>query len=290
MAVDDLLFVDAYPVVDSKTEVLQAERHAGGLTGTALVAAVRLGARCAYAGTLGNDEFSEFVIRELARENVDVAHVKRQNDARPIKSTIIVDKARGTRNIFLDLKGVVGCSPQWPDASLITATKVLFVDNFGMDGMIRAARLAREAGIPVVADLESNKVSRFDELVPLVGHLILSQRFAQTITGLADPPLAVKRLWRTEVSAAVVTCGAEGSWWTDGADIHHTPAYKVATVDSTGCGDVFHGAYAAGLAEGMALPELIRFASAAAALKATKPGGQVGIPTRQQLRQFVQEH
>src|SRR5262245_15172087 len=105
VAVDDLLFVARYPQADSKTQVLQRERRCGGLTATALVAAARLGAQCAYASVLGHDALSEFAIGQLAVEGIDLEHLKRSDNARPAYSTIIIDQAQGTRNIFFDLSG-----------------------------------------------------------------------------------------------------------------------------------------------------------------------------------------
>ncbi|MBA3485539.1 MAG: sugar kinase, partial [Pirellulales bacterium] len=74
-AVDDLLLVDRYPAPDSKTPVVRRERRCGGLTAAALIAASRLGARCAYAGCLGEDDASGFVLRSLHAEGVDTGHV-----------------------------------------------------------------------------------------------------------------------------------------------------------------------------------------------------------------------
>ncbi len=72
--------------------------------------------------------------------------------------------------------------------------------------------------------------------------------------------------------------------------VRHQPAFPVEVVDTTGCGDVFHGAYASALAEGLDLPVRVRLAAAAAALKATQPGGQAGIPSRGKVEAFLGEY
>src|SRR5436190_15346202 len=100
VAVDDLLYVQAYPAPDAKVRVRQRERQCGGLTATALVAASRLGARCAFAGVLGDDEASRFVLDALAHEGVDVEPRVARAAARPIHSTVIVDETHHTRTIF----------------------------------------------------------------------------------------------------------------------------------------------------------------------------------------------
>ena len=272
-AVDELLYVDAYPPADAKARVRRRERHCGGLAATALVAAARMECRCAYAGTLGEDEHSQFVIQRFREEGIDVAHIRRLAKARPVRSTIVVDQCRHTRAILFDLDGVIGADASWPPEDVVRAARVLLVDNCGVEGMIRAARIARDAGIPVVADFESAEDPLFPQLVALVDHLILSRDFAAKLSGQGDPALAARALWAPGRRAVVVTCGKEGCWYAGGQrpeTAYHQPALAVEAVDTTGCGDVFHGAYAAALIHGLDIPAAVRFATVAAALKATR--------------------
>lgn len=290
VAVDDLLYVEAYPPADAKVRIRRRERQCGGQSGTALVAAARLGARCSYAGILGHDEDSAFVLDAFRREGIDVAHLVRRDIARPIHSTIIVDETHHTRTIFFDLTGSVGAPTDSPPAEVIRAARVLYVDHYGIEGMTRAAAIARAAGVAVVADLEWDEWPGFTELLALVDHLIISQAFAARRTGETDPAGAVRKLWADDRQAVVVTCGAAGCWYVGGGNStapRHQPAFRVPVADSTGCGDVFHGAYASALARGLNLSERVRFASAAAALKAMQFGGQRGIPTRAAVEAFL---
>jgi len=289
-AIDDLLYVSAYPAADEKMQVRRWERHCGGLTATAIVAAARLGSRCLFAGVLGDDELSRFVLERFRQEGIETGYLRCRPDARPVHATIIVDQSQNTRTILYDVQGAAGAAPDWPAAEVIRAARVVFVDHFGLEGMIRAARLARRAGIPVVADLENDEDPRFAELVALVDHLILSRDFAARVTGRSDPAAAAGALWTPQRKTVAVTCGAAGCWYVDAARLGvliHQPAFSVEVVDTTGCGDVFHGAYASALARGLDTAARIRFASAAAALKATRPGGQAGIPTRAAVEAFL---
>lgn len=289
-AVDDLLFVPAYPAADCKLQVTRRERHCGGLTATALVAAARLGCRAAYAGTLGEDADSAFVCEALERAGVSTRLVVRRAAVRPIRSVIVVDETTGSRTILYDVAHAGGAHPRLPDAATITRSRVLLVDRWGVEGMIRAARIARRTGVPVVGDLETFDVPRFDELLALADHLIVSENFARRYTGAADASAGARKLWRDDRAVVVVTCGDRGGWWLAAGEARprHFPAFQVRVVDTTGCGDVFHGAYAAALAKGLALEERLRVAAAAAALKATKPGGQAGCPTWSAVRWFLQ--
>jgi sugar/nucleoside kinase (ribokinase family) len=291
-AVDEILQVDRYPPADAKIAVRSRQRHCGGLCATALVAAARLGATCAYAGTLGQDDDSEFVLRTLEGEGIDTRQVIRRTGAGPVRSVIIVDAERRTRNIFYDASTVCGADAKWPPQEMVLSARVLLVDRFGVPGMIRAARLARDAGIPVIGDFETARQPRLDELVELTDHLILSEAFACEMARTPSLRAAAGRLWGQGRSAVVITCGEGGGWCYEGPPNKPKPfsAFQVRVVDTTGCGDVFHGAYAAALAKGVSLEDRLRFASAAAALKATRSGGQAGAPTQAALKRFLRKN
>jgi len=289
VAVDDLLYLDAYPLPDTKLRIRGRERQGGGLTGNALVAAARLGAKCAFGGTLGTDDASRFVLDTFQREGIDISTVRIQPEARPIRSTILVDQSNLTRTVLFDLTGTVAAATDWPPEDVIRASRVVYIDHYGMEGMIRAARLVHEAGGTVVADMERDEWPGFDELLALVDHLVVNHAFARKRTGCDDPAAAAERLWSPNRKAVVVTCGAAGSWWLgeDSTKPSHQPAFPVEVADTTGCGDVFHGAYTAALVKGLPLAERVRFASAAAAIKATRPGGQLGSPRWQEVADFL---
>ncbi|MBN9060463.1 MAG: sugar kinase, partial [Rhizobiales bacterium] len=114
-------------------------------------------------------------------------------------------------------------------------------------------------------------------------HIVASAPPAAIISGVELPaPEAVQALHtRTGVFVAV-TAGGDGTFWrdTEAGRIRHTPAPKITPVDTLAAGDVFHGSFAVGLAEGWDMERTIRFASAAAALKCLKFGGRLGAPNR----------
>jgi sugar/nucleoside kinase (ribokinase family) len=268
-AVDDVLFVAALPGEDGKARVLRRARRFGGLTGAALVAAARLGARCAYAGQFGPDEFSRSARENLSREGIDVSNAPLNGEAAVVRSTIVVAEDTGRRNIFFDCSGNIGAHRTLPEDSVILAARVLFIDHYGVEGTLRAARLARANRIAVVADLEEIDAPGTAEIMELANHLIVPAAFARAFTGASAPETAAAALWRKDRAVVIVTCGSEGCWSVcDGGSPRHHAAFRVKASDTTGCGDVFHGAYAAALARGDELDARIRFASAAAALKA----------------------
>ena len=288
VAVDDVIYVSSYPPPDSKTAVVGRHRRCGGLAAIALISAARLGGQCAYAGVLGADELSLFGLESLSQENINISFVKQTARARPIHSTIVVDRQRGTRNIFFDVRRVIGARNDVP-RDLIGSARVLLIDHLGVNGMIRAANIARRAGVPVVADFETSDHPRFPELLRLTDHLIVSLSFARMLTGQQSAERVVRTLCNRGHEVVVVTCGNEGCWYmAKGSKApRHQPAFKVKTVDTTGCGDVFHGAYAFALARELSAKERIQLASAAAGLMAKSGGGIEGIPSLRQVSKLL---
>jgi len=291
VAYDDLLYVDAYPPPNRKTRVLRKFERFGGLTGGALIAAARLGARCAYAGRLGFDPASLAVDAAFAREGIDTRHAARDPANGVGRSTIIVSTPEATRNVFSQHTGKTGAHEQLPEESVIRSARVLLVDHHGVDGAIRAARLVREAGNSVVGDFERDDPPRLDELLALVDHLILPEDFAHRLTGRSTAERAVTHLRKSDSQTIVVTAGDRGCWYMEagGSEAHHCRALRVKAFDTTGCGDVFHGAYAAALAGGMELGERLQFATAAAAFKAAAALGEDGVPQKADIEEFLRE-
>ncbi len=278
--IDELLFVESYPAPDGKVLVSEAQTQGGGLTATALVAAARLGASCAYGGMLGFDPTSREVAQILEAEAIDVSLVSWREDAAAIRSTIIVDTSAHTRTIFFRKPGLVGAPPDAPLESEIAASRVLLIDHYGGAGNTRAADIARRAGVPVVADFERQNVPDWEAFFPLVDHLVLSRNFAFELSGASEPEAAARALWNTNRAVVVVTCGDEGAVAFDGDKVTRVAAFSREVVDTTGCGDVFHGVYAATLAWDFPLQKRLVWASAAAALKAEHIGAQGGIARR----------
>jgi sugar/nucleoside kinase (ribokinase family) len=251
-----------------------------------MVTAARMGATCAFAGCLSTDESSQYVADYFVGEGIDVSHAPRLAEARVVKSTIVVGQDIGSRNIFYKADGLIGAHDHLPPDEVIRNTRVLFIDQYGMKGNLRAARIARSVGASVVADFEDDSGPEFQEVLGLVDHLILSQDFARQTTRAQDPAQAAQALWQAGRAAVIITDGPNGCWTlaTGGESaVRHHPAFLVEAKDTTGCGDVFHGAYAACLARGDRLEDRIRFASAAAALRAKE--GE--IPRCAAVEQFL---
>lgn len=291
VSVDDLLIVEHYPESDTKIRVLHRERQGGGLTGTALVSAARLGAKTAFFGTLGEDDLSNFTMEEFSRENIDCSLVIRRKDAHPIHSTIIVDQSTGERTIFLSMTGFDPLSPQEMPVNLISKTRFLLLDSCVMEKFPSLIPIAKQLAVPIMADIESEHLLVNADELSSINYLFLNYKTAKETTGSEDPKTILEKLHTPSRLCTVVTCGKEGCWYkTENPGIYHFPAYEVDVVDTTGCGDVFHGAFTAALIQHQSIDVAIRWGSAAAALKAKQPGGRKGIPDLPTLIHFIESH
>jgi ribokinase len=290
VAVDDLLYLDHFPHPDEKMPVLGKARDGGGLAGTALVAAARLGATAAWAGVLGSDELSMWTLDAFASARVDTSAVVRFGEARPFHSIILVDRSAGTRAILYTSEGVTPMTADEVTPDLIGSARSVFLDHTVGELAAHVLRLAQAAGVPTIADLERMGPGVADTLAG-ADHLIVGRSFAALVTGEDEPEAAARALagMRAARALTAVTSGAEGCWYVaaDGR-AGRQPAMRIDAVDTTGCGDVFHGAYAAELARGESIERALQVASVVAGIKATRPGGRQGIPDRAQVEAILQ--
>jgi sulfofructose kinase len=231
---------------------------------------------------LGNDVWGSLHLEELVREGVSADFVVRGEDPTPL--AVVLAKPDGLRTV-LNFKGntrplPAGCV----DFSFLEAKVVLFD---GHEPLLSPplARTARERGIRTVLDAGSvHEGTR--ALVGLADYLVCSERFARDWTGLADPASAADSLSEF-APCVVVTLGGRGLVWKNADGAGRMPAFRLRAADTTGAGDAFHGAFAAGLALGLAWEECLRFSSAAAALCCTKTGARTGLPTRGEVEEFL---
>ena len=180
VAVDDLIYLDGFPTPETKMYIAEETRQGGGLAGTALVAAARLGVRAAYVGVLGDDQLSRYTLAELEAEGVDCSLVRRLPDARPHHCTILVNQRTSERTILVSRAGITPPSSDEMRPALIGTARMLFVDHTVLEPALRAAKVANNLGVPVLADLE-RVVPGLPELMAHIDHLIVGTRFAEQV-------------------------------------------------------------------------------------------------------------
>lgn len=278
LALDTIFRVDELPTTAGKYLPLEAVEVAQAMATAQAATIVRLGGRARLWASCGDDAVGDRLLRELGEAGIDLA-VRRVAGARSGFATILVDRA-GERIVVPFYDPAIRTPPQaLPRVDDVAAVSV---DVRWPDAAEMALRAARDRGIPGVLDLERAPDDVLARLLPLASHVIASEAGAQQLTGMTPEPAAAAISARCKGFVAV-TAGEDGVFWPGGRQ----PAFAVEAVDTLAAGDVFHGAFALGLAEGWDEPRAIRFASAAAAIKCTRFGGRLGAPTRQEVEALL---
>lgn len=275
VAQDHIWTVDALPAGSGKSLASGFTSSGGGMAATAAVAVARLGGQAAFWGRAGNDQSGRLQRIELELEGVDVSNYRLFDKAATPVSGVLVD-AEGDRMIINFRGGNLPASPDWLPLDALPAAGAVLADPRWPEGAARAFEAARAQGIPTVLDAEVSEPEVFELLLPLTDHAIFSEPSLARFAG-SDDPLAKVAGYGCRVAA--VTRGEKGVEWLENGQRHHLPAFEVPVIDTTGAGDVFHGAWALAVAAGATVRDAAGFAAAAAALKCTRPTGRSGIPT-----------
>ncbi len=276
---------------DDKVEAQETLTQGGGPAATATVAAARLGLRTGFLGGVGDDERGSAILAAFAHEGVDIAGMVRRTGAESPAAFCWTDSSNGHRSIVWTRGSVLPLTPEEVAPARIESARLLHLDGHQTAAALRAAQIARAAGVTVALDA-GTIVPEIDRLLALCDIIIASEKFMERHIGTEDPEDAVRKLFQAGCAGckfSAVTLGSRGSVGFDGQRLYRQPAFSVPVVDTTGAGDVFHGAFACGFLRGGDWAECLRFAAAAAAIKCTKFGGRTGIPTLAQTEQFMRE-
>ncbi len=287
--VDYLFRIPCFPAPDTKSDALAVTRQGGGLTATAMVACARLGLRTRYIGKFGSDEIGRLAREMLAPEGLDMEGSIQAVDAPHRLCVVLVEEGTGHRTIVRHRDRRVWLQPEELSREAVCGGRVLHLDGYEGDAALQAARWARQAGIPVSVDAEDS-TERREELFGLTDILIVGQRFGRELTSAADLAGMLDGLAALGPSCVGVTMGEAGSVLRHRGKTVQAAGFPVEVVDTTGAGDVFHGAFLYGLLQGWEAQDILRFANAVSALKCTRLGGRAGIPRLSEVQAFLQAH
>lgn len=284
---DTLITLPAYPREDTKRRALESRRTGGGPAATGLIAAAKLGMRAQYLGVLAGDADGSFLRRDFERYGVDTSLVRMADAGRGFTSSVWLSQEAATRTCVFDRGSLPALVLDDAMRAAVAGADVLLLDGNEPLAAQEAARTAKESGAVVLYDCGA-----FDEgaqrLLALADVAIPSAEAARAAAGCADLSDAARALkQRYAPRAVVITDGKNGGVWLEDGEPQRYPAFPVGSVDTNGAGDVFHGAFAAGLVRGLSTGECCLFASAASALKCTGVGARESAPTWERTAAFL---
>ena len=281
----DLVYsVDRDPQPDEKIRATSFAGCGGGPAANAAVTAARLGLRAAFVGYLGNDIFGNAHLEELRQAGVNTDLVVRGEYSSAL--SVVMVKPDGSRSLVNYRKPESFLAAGSIDFSAINPRVILF-DGHEPHISPALARAAREKGVTTVLDAGSIHAGT-EELAGLVDYLVCSEKFGFGFTGETADEKALDKL-AAYAPTAVITVGRRGLVWKNRQGYGRMAAFAVRAIDTTGAGDVFHGALAACLAQGKDWLESLRYASAAGALCCMKIGARLGIPSGEEVASFLEK-
>ncbi len=284
---DYLCIVPRIPV-DDKVQAVKTLEQGGGPSATGVCAAARLGAKVSFIGAVGDDQRGQQILEGLAREGIDTSGMKIRLAAESPVAYCWIEESTGKRSIAWSHGSVKPLLPEEVHLMSVREAGLLHLDGHQPQAAIYAAKAARESGTTVLLDA-GTLTEGIDEIIELTDIIIASELFAERYTGSKEPEDSLKKLFGKNTKFAAVTMGNKGSIGYDGKNFYHQPIFKVEVVDTTGAGDVFHGAFGYKYVNGGNWQECLRFATAVSSLKCTKFGGRTGIPTLTETENFLKE-
>ncbi len=287
---DTLIHVPSYPNEDTKMRAESSRLAGGGPTATGLVAAQKLGEQTAYLGVLSDDNGGDFLKKDFEKYGVDVDHIQTKCGYRSFTSVIWLSKESASRTCVFDKGNLPPLVLDEKQKKAICDAEVLMVDGNEMDAAVAGAKLAKENGTSVLYDC-GGLYEGVERLLPLTDIMIPSEEFALGHTGCLTAEEAAKKLFELyNPKVVVITQGSKGGILFDGNRMISYPVYKVEAVDSNGSGDVFHGAFAAGVVKGYDFETCCYFSSAVSALKCTGVGARESAPDFETVKQFMEKN
>ncbi|WP_281758062.1 PfkB family carbohydrate kinase [Succinatimonas hippei] len=285
ISVQDRIFsVDSLPKEEGKFFARNFKEQGGGPAATAAVACARLGINTDMIARVGDDVTGEGIIAELKSEGVNVEKMRVIKNAISTQASILVDK-KGNRIIVSYPSPSLDIDASFMDAIDFSQYDIVLADVRWHEGALKAFELAKKAGVPTVLDADTTP-QPIDALVKLSSHAVFSKPGLIKFTECLDINKALKIAEDKTDGRVYVTLGDDGYSYIENGIIKHKNGFKVKVVDTTGAGDVFHGAFACALCLGYEIEPALKFAAATAALKCTKAGGRSGIPTINEVKEF----
>lgn len=287
---DTLYNIPTYPTEDTKMRATASKTAGGGPVATGLVAAQKLGEQTGYIGVLTDDNGGRFLKEDFEKYGVKTDFIEVKKGYRSFASVLWLSADSTSRTCVFDKGDIPPLVLNEAQKQAIKNAELLMVDGNEMDAAVEAAKIARENGVKVLYDC-GGLYEGVERLLSLSDILIPSEEFAIGHTGCKTAEEAAKKLYETyNPEVVVVTQGKKGGLLFKGEEIIYYPIYPAKVVDSNGSGDVFHGAFAAGIVKGFDFLKCCHFSSAVSAIKCTGVGARESVPDFETTKNYLKEN
>jgi sulfofructose kinase len=286
-ATDTLLLVTHFPAYAGKAPIQEEILSPGGQVASALAACSSLGLRTKYIGAIGGDERGRIQRESLLAAGIDIEHVQVRENCPNQSAYIIIDRSTGERTVLWRHDECLRIDPDQIAPEQIACARLLHIDGHDTPAVAHAAAIAHQHGIPVTVDVDTI-YQGFDRVLPNTDYLVASSEFPAAFTGIDDPFRALEKIQKEfKMRVAAMTLGAHGALARENGAFYYSPAFVVNCVDTTGAGDVFHGAFCYSVLQGMAMHDALEFSNAMAALNCTALGARGGIRGPAEIRALM---
>lgn len=286
-ATDTLLILSHFPAYAGKVPFEAEILSPGGQVASAMVACAKLGLRVKYIGTVGDDERGRIQLDSLKASSINLDDVRVVRNCPNQSAYILIDQTTGERTVLWRRPECLRLDPETITPEKIACAQLLHIDGHDTPAVARAAEIARRHGIPVTVDVDTI-YHGFDRVLANVDYLIASSEFPVQWTNERDPFKALTMIQQEYgMKVAAMTLGAHGALALTEGRFVYSPAFVVNCVDTTGAGDIFHGAFCYAVLNNMPIREALEFSNAMAALNCTALGARGGVATVEQARALI---
>jgi len=286
-ATDTLILLPRFPAYGGKVPFENEVVSPGGQVATAMVTCARLGLRAKYIGTLGDDERGAIQLESLRASGVNLDDIEIRTNCPNQSAYILVDQTTGERTVLWHRDDCLRIDPASVATEKIAGARLLHIDGHDTSAVSRAAEIARWRQIPVTVDVDTIYPG-FDRVLPNVDYLVASSDFPSRWTQEPDPFRALSMIQdEYGMRVAAMTLGADGSLARVEGRFIYSPGFVVDAIDTTGAGDVFHGAFCYSVIESMPVREALEFSNAMAALNCSALGARGHIASLPEAQAFA---
>lgn len=282
-AYDITIPVESFPIENTKNRVHQKIECGGGPANTAAYLLGSWGMDVAFAGIVGDDLYGHNIIRELKDVHVNTDYVEVSKDYQTTSGFILVNQENGSRTVFnyhpTDMK--------MHDFELNFEPDIILFD--GQEYDISVKLLDKYPKAISILDAGRDRLEII-ELAKKVDYVVCSKEFAEKVTGLKIDYQNMKTLEdiykgmnQKFKGTIVITLESHGCLYEYEGQIKIMPSIQVKTVDSTGAGDIFHGAFAYGIAKNYDFETILKLSNIAGTISVTRVGGRNSIPTKEEM-------